>query len=503
MKKANRILSGLLSVSLIAALSACGGGNTTPADGTTAPGGGDAAAETTTTAATTVTTTVPTVEIVTTTFADEEAAALAAAAQELPDVEGLPATNEIKWLAHYDINPNTAGQPKSPALQLFEEKYNGTVKWYETTWNTRFDDLSTYVLGGEGLDFFPGDDEANYPKGVVNGMFQSIDQYINLDDPIWDPVRAGMEAVNFGGKHYEFVTGVNSRFVLAYSANTIEENGLEDPYEQWQAGEWNWDTFKASLLDFVDEENDMHGLDGWWFERGLFGSIGVPVVGTDNGQLVCNLNSPEIEKVSNFGYDLYQNGLILDKSLFSWSIHPEYMGEGKELFFIVGFYEFTQVPEVWPEKIAPEDLRIVPVPGPADYDTPYTVTRIDGFSLLKGATNPAGVAAYTYCSILAADNDDVAAVARRQMQTDYQLSDIVLDANDAINQIAADNPRVEYAAGSSNDIMQLTTDGGETVGIRAAFHGTDWATTREAISDSVYLLVEEVNTALQAAVAAE
>ncbi|MDR0986327.1 MAG: hypothetical protein LBL98_01355 [Ruminococcus sp.] len=500
MKKVNKVLSGLLSVSLIAALSACGGGTTTPADGTTAAGGA-AEATTTTTEATTVTTTVATVEIVTTTFADEEAAAIAAAAEQLPDVEMT--TNEIKWLAHYDINPNTAGQPKSAALQLFEEKYGGTVKWYETTWNTRFDDLSTYVLGGEGVDFFPGDDEANYPKGVVNGMFQSIDQYIDINDPMWDSVRPGMEAVNFGGKHYEFVTGVASRFVLAYSANTIEENGLEDPYEQWQNGEWNWDTFKASLLDFVDAENDMHGLDGWWFERGLFGTVGVPVVGVTDGQLVCNLNSPEIEKVSNFGYDLWQNGLILDKSLFSWSIHPEYMGEGKELFFIVGAYEFNQSPDVWPQKISPEDLRIVPVPGPADQETPYTVTRIDGFSLLKGATNPAGVAAYTYCSILAGQDEDVKAISRRQQQTDYQLSDIVLDSIAAVDQIAADNPRVEFAAGSSNDIMQLTTDGGETVGIRAAFHGTDWATTREAISDSVNLLVEEVNTALQAAVAAE
>ncbi|MDR0974901.1 MAG: hypothetical protein LBL80_04325 [Ruminococcus sp.] len=499
MKKVNRILSGLLSVSLIAALSACGAG-TTPTDaGTTAAPGADA--ETTTTAATTVTTTVPTVEIVTTTFADEEAAAIAAAAENLPDIE--MSTNEIKWLAHYDVNPNTAGQPKSPVLQLFEEKYNGTVKWYETTWNTRFDDLSTYVLGGEGLDFFPGDDEANYPKGVVNGMFQSVDQYINLDDPIWDSVRGGMEAVNFGGKHFELVTGVNSRFVLAYNAQTIEDNGLEDPYEQWQNGEWNWDTFKASLLDFVDEENDMHGLDGWYFERGLFCTTGKPMVGAVDGQLVCNINSPEVEKVMNFGYDLWQNGLVLDKSLFSWSTHPEYMGEGKELFYIVGMYDFTQVPEVWPTRIPPEDLRLVPVPCPADQETPYTVTRIDGFSLLKGASNPEGVVAYTYCSILAAEDDAVAAVARRQMQEDYQLTDQVLDMNDTINQIAADNPVVEYAAGSSNDIMQLTTDGGETVGIRAAFHGTDWATTREATADAVTMLVEEVNTNLQAAVAAE
>jgi hypothetical protein len=498
MKKANKILSGVLSVALIAALTAC---NTpvTPADvGTTTGGGADASVDTT--AATTVTTTIPTVAIVTTEFAEDEAAILKAAEAELPDIE-MP-TNEIKWLAHYDINPNTAGQPKSPALQLFESKYGGSVKWYETTWVWRYDDLSTYVLGGEGLDFFPGDDEASYPKGVVNGMFQSVDQYIDFADPVWDEVRAGMEAVSFGGKHYALATGVNTRFVLAYNSETIEENGLEDPYEQWQNGEWNWDTFKESLLDYVDEENEMYGLYEWYFERGLFCSTGVPMVGTRDGQLVCNINTPEVEKVMNFGYDLYQNGLVVDKSLFDYALHPEFMGEGKMLFYIVGFYDFTQVPEVWPTKIPPENLRIVPVPGPAGQETAYTTTRIDGFSLLKGATNPQGVVAFTQCSLLATVKDDVAAITKRQYKTDYKLTDIVLDANDAINEIARLNPVVEYAAGTSDDVMLLTTDGGDGVGIRAAFHGTDWATTREATADAVIMMVDEVNTALQAQVAA-
>jgi hypothetical protein len=500
MKKANRILSGILSVSLIAALSACGAPADPAAAGTTLAGGADATE--TTTEFETVTTTVATVEINTSTFAQNEQEAIAAALPNLPDIE--LEDKEIKWLAHYDpFHANEAGQPKSIGLELFEQKYGGEITVYTTTWNWRFDDLSTYVLGGEGVDFFAGDDEASYPKGVVNGMFQPVNDYINIDDPIWDASRSGMEASKFGDKYYALVNSVNSRFVLAYSINTIEENGLEDPYEQWQNGEWNWDTFKASLLDFCDAENEMYGLDGWYFERGLFCTTGVPMVSNVDGQLVCNINTPEVEKVMNFGYDLWQNGLVLDKSLFKYTESPQYMGEGKELFYVVGYYSFTQSPEVWPTKIPPEDLRIVPVPCPAGQETQYTTTRLDGYSLLKGASNPEGVVALTYCDIIGIADENLQAVAKRQRVTDYQLTDIVMDANDAINEIARANPVIEYAAGVSDDVMQLTTDGGETVGIRASFHGTEWATTREATADAVIMLVDEVNTALQATVAAE
>jgi hypothetical protein len=501
MKKVNKILSGALSVALIAALSACGApAAQTDAGGTTA-GGTDAAADTTTSQEV-VTTTVATVEINTSTFALNEQEAIEAAVSKIPDVE-LENT-EIKWLAHYDpFHANDAGQPKSVGLELFEKKFGGTIKWYETTWSWRWDDLSTFVLGGEGIDFFAGDDEGGLPMGVVNGMFQPVDQYINIDDPIWDASRSGMEATKFGDKQYALVNSVNSRFVLAYSANTIEENGLEDPYEQWKNGEWNWDTMKASLLDFCDVENEMYGLDGWWFERGLFCTTGVPMVDIVDGQLVCNINSPEVEKVMDYGYDLWQNGLIMDKSLAGFTETPAHMGEGKQLFYVVGYYQFTQSPEVWPTKIAPEDLRIVPVPGPAGQETEYTTTRLDGYFITKGAANPMGVVALTYCDIVGMEDEGVQAVARRQRVTDYQLSDLVMDTNDEINEIARANPVVEYAAGVSNDVMQLTTDGGETVGIRASFHGTEWATTREATADAVIMLVDEVNTTLQGILAAD
>ncbi|MDR0986328.1 MAG: hypothetical protein LBL98_01360 [Ruminococcus sp.] len=496
MNTLNKVISGVLSVSLIAALSACGGG-TAPTDATTAGGAADT---TTTTAATTVTTTIPTVEIVTSSFAEEEMSIIETAAEKLPDVD-LPNGADIKWLATYDQNPTTSGQPKTSALELFEVKYGGSVKWYQTTWDTRFDDLSRYVLGGEGIDFVPGDDEENFPKGVVNGMFVPVTDYIDLSLDIFDPTRDAMELLKFGDDYFEVIYNVAALYLVSYNSQTIEDNGLDDPYELWQSGNWNWDTFKELLIDYVDPENEMLGLDGWYNDRAIYMSAGVPIVGQVDGQLVSNINSPVIEKAMNYGYDLWSNGLIVDQALYSWVPPIHYMGEGKELFYIGGWWHYTQSPDTWATKIPPENLRIVPVPSPADQD-PVTAARLDGFAICKGAKAPEAVAAFAYCWMVANQDPELQKISARQFASDYGITEELIEINRSIDQVAKDNPVIDLAAGSSEDIFSITTNGGDSAGTRAAFKGVDWAQTREATADTLEMLVEEVNVNLQNAVAA-
>jgi hypothetical protein len=497
MKKVNKIISGVLSISLIAALAACS--DTTTVDGTTAaPGATTTAAPAATTTA--AGTTAATVEVVTTEFDDVEKDVITKAAEKLPAIE--LAAKEIKWLSHYDINPNNIGQAKSPAIALFEQKYGGIVTWYETTWGTRYDDLSTLVLGGEGVDVFAGDDESNFPKGYVNGMFQPVNDYINLDDAIWDPVREGLSHVTFGGEVLMVANGVNARHVLFYNKDTIEANGLEDPYEQWQNGEWNWDTMKQSLLDFVDTDNDQWGLDGYWYERALVTSTGKPYIGSDpnTGLLVSNMDTEELALVGDYGYDLFTNGLVCDRATTQDNIQPARMGDGRELFYITGAYEVWADPSTWQMQIPPESLGMVPVPSPAGYDTTYVNTRVDGFALLKGAANPEGVVAFAMCGVIAANEPDLVAITQRQYETDYKLTEEVRNAEIQINQMARDNPVIELAAGASDDIWVITAcSEGDNLGMRAAFHGIPWATTREESGAQLQTYLDDFNAQFQAA----
>ncbi len=487
MRNSKKIFAGILALTMTAGLTACGSDD--------ANSGGNTAEETTTAEVTT--TTAVTVEKNTETLKEDEATALEEGAMtQLQDIE--LANKEVKYLAHYDLNPSGNGASKKVENELFERKYGGSLKWYQTTWENRYNDLSTYVLGGEGIDFYVSD-SGNLPKGIISGMFQPIDDYIDINSAIWQNTKEGLEIYNFGGKHFMFVTNLRANYYVYYNKATIEANGLDDPWELYKAGNWNWDTFKDMLSEFVDEENDQWGLDNWYNEAALCYSAGVPVVQSVNGQLVCNLNDATLEKAMNFQYDLYNSGLVLPLEQFNWAIQPQMMGEGRELFWIGGFWEAEGDPSTWTHKIEPENLGFVPTPSPAGSD-PYQAAVADGFVLCKGAANPEGVALYAECAIVANNDADAIAIADRKTMDDSQWSQDLVDRVKEINELARKYPVVDLASGCSTDIASYTTDGGADVGIRAAFHGTDWASNREAIADTIIMLVEEVNTELQAKV---
>lgn len=486
MKNFKKTLAGISALTLTLSMTACGGDSSSN-------GGSDSSADETTTV---TTTTAATVELNTATLAEEDAATLEEVAdKELRDVELENKT--IKWLAHYDINPSTAkGDSEAVNISLFKSKYGGEIQWYSTTWNTRYSDLSTYVLGGEGIDFFPCDTAA-LPKGVVSGMFQPVDDYIDLNSPLWQDVSEAMEIYNFNGKHYELVNSVTAENIVIYNKQTISEQGLDDPWELYQAGEWNWDSFEKMLEQFVDPDADQVGLDGYWNEKALLLSAGVPSVEAVDGHLVTNLNDPTIEKAMNWMYGLYNKGLVMDMSLYDWSEQPQFMGEGKELFYIIGAWAVQSDPDTWNTKIPVENLGLAPVPSPEGSD-PYQAATLDGWVICKGAANPEGVALFSECTRLANTSDDAIAIADKKAKEDFQWSDELIAINKEINELARKYPVVDLATGVSTDVASLTTDGGSQIGLRAAFHGVEWATNREEIADVVDMLVQEVDDQLTA-----
>lgn len=491
MKNTKKIMAGVMALAMTAGLAACGSD-----DGGSSSNGGNGGADATTTQETT-TTTQATVAINESELTEEQADLLSSAMSQLQDVE--LENKEIKWLAHYDINPSTNGASKKAELELFERKYGGYITWIPTTWDNRYNDLSTNVLGGTGVDLYASD-TGNLPKGVISGMFQPVDEYIDINDAIWQNTKTAMDSYKFGDKHFMFVTNTIAQYFVYYNTETIEENGLDDPWDLYKAGEWNWDTFKSMLLEFVDEDNDQYGLDNWYNELALCYSAGVPTISSVDGHLVCNLKDSTLEQAMNFQYDLYNSGLVLNLEQFNWGIQPQMMGEKRELFCIGGSWEAEGDPETWSMKIPPENLGIVPTPSPAG-SLPYQAAALEGYVLCKGAANPEGAARFAECTILAGADESAHEIFRQKRMEDAQWSEDLVNRLDEINDLAKQYPVIDLAPGCSTDIASYTTDGGSSVGIRAAFHGTDWATNRESIADAIEMLVADVDTELQNKVA--
>lgn len=476
MKNYKKIAAGALAVVMTAGLTACGGA-----------GGGEEITTTTTTQAT--------VEINTAELSEEDAQKVADVADLLT---GELENKTIKWFSFYDpFHATTAGNTKAISLELFEEKYGGEIEYIQTTWNNRFNDLSTKVVSGDGIDFIAGGDLDSFPKGVTNGMFQPVDQYIDYDSELWSNVKDLNDYFELNGKHYLLATAATSGPVVYYNRQTIENFGFDDPADLLEKGEWNWDTFKQMLLDYCDVDSECYGLDGWFNEQPLMLTSGVPSVELKDGKLVHNFFDPNLERSMNFMKSLSDNGLTLDKNIFAWQTHIEFIGEGKELFYISGLYEIESSPEIWTKTFGePEDVMFVPLPKDPESEKYYLPAGLEGYMMCKGAQNPEGVIKFMECVLAANTDERTKEIARDKHINDFGWTDEMLEMQAKINDMTAENPVYDIHAGCPTDMYNLI-DSGET-GIRAAFYGLDWATVRDTLVDAVQIYIDEFNKEVEA-----
>ena len=167
MKNLKKIFAGFTALSIASSFAACSSEGD-PAETTTA--------EITTTPAVTV-------EIKSETLSSEAQEQIGNAADQLT---GELENKTIKWFSFYDpFHATTSGNTKALSLELFETKYGGEIEYIQTTWENRFNDLSTKIIGGDGVDFIAGGDLDSFPRGVPNGQYQSFDQYMDWSNPLW------------------------------------------------------------------------------------------------------------------------------------------------------------------------------------------------------------------------------------------------------------------------------------------------------------------------------
>ncbi len=472
MKNFKKVLSGITALTLASGLCAC--------SGDTAEDSGEHGyllEEETTTQLT--------VEINTETLASEQVEQVSNLADTLT---GELDNKVVKWMSFYDPwHPTGQGNSKPVSVELFETKYGGEIEHYPTTWATQFSDLSTMILGGEGIDFFPAVEAI--PNCVINGMTVSYDEYIDWESPLWSSVKDLNDQFMVGGSHYLMACQATEGYVVYYNRQTIEANGFEDPKTLYENGEWTMTKFKEMLSEFVDPDAGFYGLDGWFNCTPLMLASGVPSVSLKDGKVVNNLNDPNLERAMTFQYDLYREGLMLDKSLTNWQTKLEYMGEGKELFYIGGLYEIESAPDIWTAKFgSAEDVFFVPVPRDEKADEYYYNAEIDCYNLCKGAQNPEGVARLIECVIAAHNDENAQAINDEQHIRDYGWTQEMIDMRYEVRRLTQANPVRDIYGGLPTDASQILSEV-----INMPLNGTDWFTARDSATDAVDVLLEEVN----------
>lgn len=412
------------------------------------------------------------------------------------------ANTEVTWLAHYDVNPNN-GAVKDPALQLFEDKYNGKITWIQTSWNDRYTKLASLVSANTAPDMFPADDMDAFPIGAIKGMFQPFDQYVDFNNEYWKAVEENCNKFSLAGKKYVAVIYTQPNLICIYNKEVVADNGFDDPAELYEKGEWTWDAMRDMAISFTNADEDKYAFDGFWYWNGISQTSGVPFIGIEDGKVVNNLEDPKLQEVQDFIYDLCKAGVGFPRHLNDWSTRgstdsgSEGMGKGLTLFIPVGFYEIEASLEETKDlgDISAGEVMFVPLPS-KDGSDPYMPARVHGYCLCSGAPNPEGWAAFMYCQLVANSMDEVKAVGTSTLVDDYGWTQEMIDMREECYRLAQEKPVFEFYDSISVD---LSTAFGTIAVATSNTSGdaTTWATVVAENNNGVNYYVNEINAKIE------
>ena len=371
MKNYKKMLAAALAVSMTASLTACGSGDSGAAD-----------------------TSATTEEITTTEKTEWTGDNVAVEAEDgalSTDVDISGKT--LKWMGIYDLNPTNDSPERSAELALFEDTYGASIEYIPTTSDKRFDDLATAIVGGTSPDIFIYE-WRTFPYDISKGQYQPIDSLIDWEDPMWADVKGEADKFIWNGEHYIAPLGyaTSDTQILMYNQRLVEDEGLDDPYELYLNGEWDWDTFTDMMKTFVEvDPAARYGIGGWWANAFVY-TAGETMVTYDGSKFANNMNSAKIERAQGVLEDIFKSNLIKR----GW-IGPESAFTTNDLLFYgMGTWAYNAAAESMPD----DTIQIVPFPKDPESDKNYVSNKINAYMWVKGSENGDVVKAWLDCNRL-------------------------------------------------------------------------------------------------------
>lgn len=308
------------------------------------------------------------------------------------DIKG----KKLVYLGGYDITD----EGDSPIYQFFKETYGADVEIDKYSGNL-MEKMSTMINSGESPDLVDQND-SSFPYYIGQNSYTALDDYIDLSAPQWKDVKSYIESFAVKGKHYYYpwIFYVSPN-ILMYNRGKFKELGIDDPKELYDKNNWTWDTFAKCMTDFV---NSVKGEDPYalgvygYMNTGFINSTGVALVDYKDGQLVSNLNDPNVDRAQRFLEDLKKKGL-------SYKYYDDGNGDhisesavvdGHAAFQAMGDWKFAAYSQKM-DKDDTLDFFFVPYPRDPNADKYYHNLNSFGYLVPAGAPNVDVATAYINC----------------------------------------------------------------------------------------------------------
>lgn len=373
---------------------------------------------------------------------------------------------KIKWMAWWDI------QEASPAVEVFKKLYGtpeNKPKGYESvadenvfvnvkvsSYADRYTSLSKFVQSDDSPDCFPFE-ICNYPYSVYQNLFQPLDGIIDFTTDDWADYKEAIDKFNWGGKNYCPIMSLIPTSFLWYRKSTVEEAGLDDPWELYESGKWTWETFLTMARKFSDPDNGKYVLDGYYPENNFVCTTGTPLIALEGGKLVSHLNDANIEKCLDMlrSFDNTQEQLRYPRDIDNnWSpSYPEWVN-GNTLFFEDGTWRYEETWRLYKKKQKWDDdeINFVPFPQMDGSDKYYQSMKQDSIMLVAGSKNIDGYKAWIYANLVASNDPEIQKAGREQSKAEYDWTDTLLDRLDTMKDPTAFTGVFDFKNGIGQDI---------------------------------------------------
>ena len=385
MKLTKKITSCILLAAMMTAITACDSEDPIGSGNASAPTNGPSA----TTSATTVVTTDP-----------DENAATDAGVKEIGTTAYTPDGNsgKIVWLGYYDLQ--TDGSASEQYKIFTSELYGGSIDYVQTTSGSAyFEKLATMISSDDSPDIVRYE-WRSFPTGMSKNMYESLDNDIALDDPLWSGMKNIAENFTYKGVHYYYPYRITTNFALNYNKKYIEEYALDDPYDLYMNNNWTWDTFKKLLIDWCNADENHIGYAG---EGGMsfIATTGTSLVKVQpDGSVKNNIGDVNVTRAMDFCADLYRNGLTHQGELGDW-VSPQLWADNSDRVLFLGMnpeWTYGAAAAQVQNKSGVEDdicntvsdFAFVPFPRDPQSDEYSIAYDTFGYLVAKGAKNKKG-----------------------------------------------------------------------------------------------------------------
>lgn len=277
---------------------------------------------------------------------------------------------------------------------LLKEVYGLDVEDIVVPYNDYTTGYATRILSGESPDVgFYRIDQADFPRYIVNDLVDDVNQYVDLSDEFYDPIRNLLTATTYQGGNYLMPYNVGTSQAVFYNTKLFTDLELETPWDLYLKDEWTLDKLEeyARELTVIDQGGKPTRY-GFALNRpfGMYYTTGQAMGSFDaeTGAVINNMKNPDFARVMG----------MLSRWVKEYKCTPPRLEE------TLGWLDDDQVGMVFSQGFFTDEavvalaqdgnLGIAPMARDKQCDGYYARGACSSWWLTKGASNPGGAIAF-------------------------------------------------------------------------------------------------------------